>query len=137
MRRSETVVEVSRGKRLLRQVQGLARDQGREADHDEERAARHAGLLPGLRDEDLQDRRGLVPAADGRVGGARDMNMKVRQLMTTNPTVVKPEDMTSQAATLMKQEDCGSLPVVASGKLVGIITDRDIVIRAVAAGKDP
>ncbi len=65
------------------------------------------------------------------------MNMKVKELMTPNPTVCRPEDMASQAATLMKQEDCGAIPVVASGKLVGIITDRDIVIRAVAAGKDP
>lgn len=64
------------------------------------------------------------------------MNMKVKELMTANPTVVKPDDTASQAATLMKQEDCGALPVVANGKLVGIITDRDIVIRAVAAGKD-
>jgi CBS domain-containing protein len=64
------------------------------------------------------------------------MNMKVKELMTSNPTVVKPDDTVSQAATLMKQEDCGSLPVVANGKLVGIVTDRDIVIRAVAAGKD-
>jgi len=65
------------------------------------------------------------------------MNMKVKELMTANPTVVKPDDTASQAATLMKQEDCGALPVVANGKLVGIVTDRDIVIRAVAAGKDP
>jgi CBS domain-containing protein len=65
------------------------------------------------------------------------MNKKVKELMTPNPTVVKPEDTASQAATLMKQEDCGSLPVVSNGKLVGIVTDRDIVIRAVAAGKDP
>ena len=53
------------------------------------------------------------------------MNMKVKELMTPNPTVVKPEDTAAQAATLMKQEDCGALPVVANGKLVGIITDRD------------
>jgi CBS domain-containing protein len=65
------------------------------------------------------------------------MNMKVQELMTPNPTVVKPEDTVAQAATLMKQEDCGALPIVASGKLVGMITDRDIVIRAIAAGKDP
>jgi CBS domain-containing protein len=65
------------------------------------------------------------------------MNMKVKDLMTTDPTVVKPEDMVSQAATHMKQEDCGALPVVANGKLVGIITDRDIVVRAIASGKDP
>ena len=66
------------------------------------------------------------------------MNMKVKELMTPNPTVVRPEDSAAQAATLMKQKDCGSLPVVSKdGKLVGIVTDRDIVIRVVAAGKDP
>ena len=65
------------------------------------------------------------------------MNKKVKDLMTPGPMVVKPDDNVAQAATLMKQEDCGSLPVVANGKLVGIVTDRDIVIRAIAAGKDP
>src|SRR5712691_2010183 len=135
MPESETVVEVSRGQRLLRQVQGLARDQGREADHHEERAASYSGLLPGLRHQDLQDRGGLVPAA-GTAGGAREM--KVKDLMTPKPTVVRPEDTASQAATLMKQNDCGAIPVVANGgKLVGIVTDRDIVLRLVAAGKEP
>jgi CBS domain-containing protein len=63
--------------------------------------------------------------------------MKVKDLMTSQPTVVRPEDTVSQAATLMKQEDCGAIPVVTKdGKLVGIVTDRDIVIRVVAAGKD-
>ncbi|HUG05805.1 MAG TPA: CBS domain-containing protein [Candidatus Limnocylindria bacterium] len=66
------------------------------------------------------------------------MKMKVRDLMTSNPAVSRPEDTAAQAATLMKQEDCGAIPVVSKeGKLVGIVTDRDIVIRAVAAGKDP
>jgi CBS domain-containing protein len=38
----------------------------------------------------------------------------------------------------MKQHDCGAIPVVsAAGMLVGIVTDRDIVVRVVAAGKDP
>jgi CBS domain-containing protein len=64
--------------------------------------------------------------------------MNVKDLMTPRPTVVRPEDTASQAATLMKQNDCGAIPVVADGgKLVGIVTDRDIVLRAVAAGKDP
>lgn len=64
--------------------------------------------------------------------------MKVKDLMTPSPTVCRPEDAASQAATLMKQEDCGAIPVVKDGgKLVGIVTDRDIVVRVVAAGKDP
>jgi len=70
------------------------------------------------------------------VGGAREV--KVKDLMTPSPRVAKPEDTASAVATLMKQEDCGAIPVVSKdGKLVGIVTDRDIVIRAVAAGKDP
>lgn len=63
--------------------------------------------------------------------------MKVRELMTAEPVSCGPDDPCAQAATLMKQEDCGSIPVVRDGKLVGIVTDRDIVVRAVAAGKDP
>lgn len=64
--------------------------------------------------------------------------MKVKDLMTPRPTTAKPEDTASQVATLMKQEDCGAIPVVSEdGRLVGIVTDRDIVVRVVAAGKDP
>ena len=63
--------------------------------------------------------------------------MKVSELMTQRPVTVRPDATCGEAATLMKQEDCGSLPVVEAGRLVGIVTDRDIVIRAVAAGKDP
>src|SRR5438046_10329873 len=133
MPRSETIVEVRRGERLLRQVQGLARDQGRETDHDEERAARYSGLLPGLRHEDLQDRRGLVPAAGRVVGGARPM--KVKDLMTPNPTVVRPDDTASQAATLMKQHDCGASPVdSAPGRRVGHHTDRPTARRRRTTG---
>ena len=51
--------------------------------------------------------------------------MKVKDLMTQDP------------ATLMKQEDCGSIPIVDDGRLVGIVTDRDIVVRAIAAGREP
>jgi CBS domain-containing protein len=63
--------------------------------------------------------------------------MKVSELMTQDPVTVQPETTCGEAAMLMKQEDCGSLPVAQGGRLVGIVTDRDIVIRAVAAGKDP
>jgi CBS domain-containing protein len=63
--------------------------------------------------------------------------MKVRELMTGDPSSVESNATLGQVATLMKQEDCGSIPVVEGARLVGIVTDRDIVIRAVAAGKDP
>jgi len=63
--------------------------------------------------------------------------MKVRELMTTEPTTVEPKATLGEVATLMKQQDCGSIPVIEGGRLIGIVTDRDIVVRGVAAGKDP
>lgn len=62
--------------------------------------------------------------------------MKVEEFMTRDPATVRPESTCAEAAALMKREDCGSLPVVKDGKLVGIVTDRDIVVRGIAAGKD-
>ena len=63
--------------------------------------------------------------------------MKVSDLMTSQPATVGPDDPCAKAATLMREEDCGAIPVVKGGKLVGIVTDRDIAIRAVADGRDP
>jgi CBS domain-containing protein len=63
--------------------------------------------------------------------------MKIRELMTKQPTTVEPDATLGRVATLMKQEDCGSIPVVEGGRLVGIVTDRDIVVRGIAAGADP
>src|SRR3989440_11647848 len=63
--------------------------------------------------------------------------MKVSEIMTREPATIGPDATLGEAATLMKQQDCGSIPVVENGRLVGIVTDRDIVIRAVAAGEDP
>jgi CBS domain-containing protein len=60
--------------------------------------------------------------------------MNVRDVMTSNPRTVAPNDSIQVAARIMKEEDCGVVPVVENGKPVGIITDRDIVIRAVAEG---
>ena len=62
--------------------------------------------------------------------------MKVKELMTREPTTVGPDATLGEVATLMRQEDCGSIPVVRDRRLVGIVTDRDIVVRGIAAGKD-
>ncbi len=59
-------------------------------------------------------------------------------IMTSNPTCCLADDPVTEAAQVMKNEDVGAVPVVddqTSKKLVGIITDRDIVINVVAAGK--
>jgi CBS domain-containing protein len=65
------------------------------------------------------------------------MGTKVREVMTNRPRCVSPDTLVSEAAELMESEDVGALPVLEGDELVGMITDRDIVIRAVAKGKDP
>ena len=59
----------------------------------------------------------------------------LRDAMTTDPTTVEPGTSLKEAAQLMKSDDVGALPVVENGRLTGMITDRDIAIRAVAEGK--
>ena len=63
--------------------------------------------------------------------------MNVSDYMTRDVTVVSPNDTLQQAAKIMGQLDCGVLPVGENDRLVGMITDRDIAIRAVGEGKDP
>ena len=63
--------------------------------------------------------------------------MKVHEMMTTDVCVVSPNNTLRDAAMLMEKMDIGSLPVGTNDRLVGIITDRDIAIRAVAQGKSP
>ena len=60
--------------------------------------------------------------------------MNVRDAMTANPRTVSPADSIQSAARIMKEEDAGAVPIVENGKLVGMVTDRDIVIRAVVEG---
>jgi CBS domain-containing protein len=65
------------------------------------------------------------------------MGTKVKDVMTTRPRSVTPDTPVSEVAELMEHEDVGSIPVVEGDRLVGLVTDRDIVVRAVARGKDP
>ena len=65
------------------------------------------------------------------------MSTKVRDAMTPGVRAVAPTDSVTEAAQAMKEQDVGSLPVVEGESLVGIVTDRDIVVRAVAEGVDP
>ena len=65
------------------------------------------------------------------------MGTKVHQVMTDSPRCVTPETPISAAAELMASEDVGSLPILDGETLAGMVTDRDIVIRAIAKGKDP
>ncbi|MBD0348780.1 MAG: CBS domain-containing protein [Thermoleophilia bacterium] len=61
----------------------------------------------------------------------------IRDVMTAGPTTVGASTPIADAARLMKSEDIGSLPILEDGKLAGVLTDRDIVLRVVAEGRDP
>ena len=65
--------------------------------------------------------------------------MKVREIMTSNPATCSPETPFQSVARTMEQQDCGAIPIITSAGtgVVGIVTDRDIVIRAVAKGRNP
>lgn len=66
--------------------------------------------------------------------------MKVRDIMTPDPACCTPDSTAREVATLMKEHDCGSIPVVENSerkRLVGTVTDRDLAIRGLAAGKGP
>jgi CBS domain-containing protein len=61
--------------------------------------------------------------------------MNIRDVMTSNPRTVSPSDTIQNAACIMRDEDTGVVPVVENGRPVGVVTDRDIVVRAVANGE--
>lgn len=63
--------------------------------------------------------------------------MNVRDCMTKKADVANPDMTISEVAKLMKRNDYGFLPVGENDRLVGVITDRDITVRAVAENKDP
>ncbi len=61
--------------------------------------------------------------------------MNIREVMTPNPRTVSPQDSIQSAARIMRDEDTGAVPVVENGRPIGMVTDRDIVVRAVADGR--
>jgi len=65
------------------------------------------------------------------------MGTKVREAMTGRPRAVTPDTPLSQVAEVMEADDIGAVPVLEGEQLRGMVTDRDIVIRAIAKGKDP
>ena len=65
------------------------------------------------------------------------MQETVNDVMSKKVVAVLPGDTLEEAARLMKEHDVGVLPVVSGGELKGLVTDRDIVLQCVAAGKEP
>ena len=65
--------------------------------------------------------------------------MTCAEVMTPSPTCCHPEHTAVEAAELMQREDVGLVPIVSAdnSKLLGVLTDRDIVLKVIAAGRDP
>lgn len=57
--------------------------------------------------------------------------------MTSDPTWIDAKETVDKAAQQLAREDVGSLPICEDGKLTGVITDRDIVVKVIAEGQDP
>lgn len=62
--------------------------------------------------------------------------MRVRDVMSTRVDLIDPWTTLTQAAQIMRDDDVGALPIGENDRLVGMLTDRDIVVRGVATGKD-
>ncbi len=65
------------------------------------------------------------------------MAQKVREVMTPEPIYVKESTNLIEAARMMRDRDIGDLIVVREGEILGMVTDRDLVIRGLAEGRDP
>jgi CBS domain-containing protein len=68
---------------------------------------------------------------------AKEATMKLKEIVTRDVATVRPEDTLFDAARKMRAYDVGALPVCQGERLIAIVTDRDLAIRAVAEGLDP
>jgi CBS domain-containing protein len=65
------------------------------------------------------------------------MATTINEVMTHDPRMISPDDTVHDAARVMRDEDVGAVLLAQQGKLAGILTDRDIVVRSDAEGNDP
>ena len=72
----------------------------------------------------------------GAPGYGNSMAQTVEEIMTINPRTVNVDDTVKDAAVVMRDSDIGDVIVVEDGQVTGILTDRDIAVRAVAEGRD-
>ncbi|MBD3167689.1 CBS domain-containing protein [bacterium] len=63
--------------------------------------------------------------------------MQIKEIMSKDVVRAYPEHTLEEAAKMMRENDTGMLPVEENDKLIGVLTDRDIVVRAVAGGQNP
>ena len=62
---------------------------------------------------------------------------QLKDVMSSNPTTCAPQASVVDAAKVMAKEDVGPIPIVEGDRLVGLVTDRDLVVRVLAEGRDP
>jgi CBS domain-containing protein len=67
----------------------------------------------------------------------KEVIVKVFEAMTPDVVTVAPDASLTSAARLMRESDIGPLPVCEQRRIVGMLTDRDITVRAIAEGRDP
>src|SRR3954466_4345619 len=91
----------------------------------------------GSRDDSTEIHTAAASAPLPRRQRPKEIPMKVSDAMTRDVMLVRPDQSIREAAALMEDCDIGSLPVADSDRLVGMITDRDIAVRAVAKGLSP
>src|SRR4051794_12195399 len=114
------------------------------------RELKPGGLYPRRKDYTPMPREANFPETSGRYASRTPMagdsraarfgkgdDMKVSDVMTRDVTLIAASDTIRDAARSMAECDAGALPVGENDRLVGVITDRDIAIRAVAEGKTP
>lgn len=63
--------------------------------------------------------------------------MKLKEIMTRDVEVIHPDDSLQTAAQKMRERDIGFLPVCDDDRLIGVVSDRDIIVRVIAEGGDP
>jgi CBS domain-containing protein len=63
--------------------------------------------------------------------------MKIKEIMKKKVKLIQPDTTLREAAEFMKELDCGYLPVGENDRITGVITDRDIIVRGIAAGHNP
>src|SRR4051794_21253001 len=82
-----------------------------------------------------RESRGVRNARFKLLGG--EMPQNIRDVMTSNPCTIDADRSVAYAAKMMLEEDVGLAPIVEDGKLIGMLTDRDIATRVAAEGRDP
>jgi CBS domain-containing protein len=85
----------------------------------------------------MKDARFIFEAIVSWKNATKELQMQIKSCMTTNVELGHPQMTLAQAAKKMCDGDFGFLPVAENERLVGVVTDRDIAVRAVAKGADP